>query len=72
MLTLVFRAVKQLGLAGGYKSFLHLQGIRQCVLSKRWRLPTSPHGITTEKINIDFMLFRCTAIKSGKENSGTN
>jgi hypothetical protein len=32
---------------------LHLHGWRQYVPPKRWPLPTSPHGVTTQKTNID-------------------
>jgi hypothetical protein len=45
------------GLVGLYQRFgeaycLHLQGWRQYVSPKRWYLPTSPQGVTSQNIYI--------------------
>jgi hypothetical protein len=52
MLMLVFWVVTPCGLLGRYQRFrgtycLHLQPM------KCWYLPTSPHGVTTQKTNTD-------------------
>jgi hypothetical protein len=55
----IFWVVTPRGLVGRYQRFggrqcLHLQGWwRQYVPSKRWYIPSNPHGVTTQKTNID-------------------
>jgi hypothetical protein len=63
MSVLVFWVVKPCGLAGRYHRFggtycLHLQGWRRC-------LPTSPHGVTTHKTNIDTTILIWMSLKIG-------
>jgi hypothetical protein len=63
---LVFRSVTPCGLIRRYHRFgrtyrLHLQGVtalkwRQYVSAKRWHLPTSPDGVTTQKTNTDIFI----------------
>jgi hypothetical protein len=55
----VFWVVTPCGFVGGYKSFggtyrLLLQD--NSVPPKHWYLPISPHGVTTQKINIGILI----------------
>jgi hypothetical protein len=69
---LVFWIVKPCGFVGRYQSFggtyclnLHDWKWRQYVPSKRWYLPTSPHGVETQKANIDiFIVMRTSNIST--------
>jgi hypothetical protein len=53
---LVFCVVTPCGVVGSYRCF----GKTYCLHLQKWYIPTSPHGVATQKTNIDIF----TAVKT--------